>query len=649
MILLSFGGVLSVMSLFLAQIWIQHANLRHNIEQEVLEDHKKNLLSTMTMIQGYIHSEQHTVENRLYDELRYRMDHAWSIISYIEAENPKASQKKLISKIAESLRPIRFHDGNGYYFITGYDSIEILFPPQPERFEGKNMFLMDSATRRVVQAHDSIVQNHGSGFYSYLWTKPFEVGLYKKISYVRGHPKLRFLVGTGIYNDDIKSIIQHEVRNLLSKMKSGPDAYFFAVDWQGNVQVGPGAGLNKLHIQDQNGLPVVRRFIELSKNGGGFLEYYMPTEVSSQPTHKISYVIGIPEWQWYVGIGVDIRNIEKEVQIHRTKLIHQSIGIITIASLVSLLLLLIITYFSKKFTQRVDQDLQKFIRFTRDAELKLEAMPTQELTHSELQIIAEQVNGLVTRFKALSQSKDNLVLELQDKNHELEQVLYVAGHDLRNPLVSIQGFVSELRHDCEALAKPNAPQNELFDSINESNRFIRSACEKMDLLIQGILRYGRIGRIQLILQPIEMNSLVQQNLQAIQFLIQESHAKITIQPLPACYADPTMVNQIIANLLENALKYKSPDRILEIKISGEMVKGFSTYCIEDNGRGIPTKDIDRIFGIFIRLHSQSTIPGEGLGLAVSKRMAQRMDGLIWATSDVDVGSRFYLKLPAIPS
>ncbi len=637
------------MSLFLAQIWIQHANLRHNIQKEVLEDHKEKLLATMSMIRGYIQSEQLSVEERLYDELRYRMDHAWSIISFIEAENPQANPKQLTSKIAESLRPIRFNEGSGYYFITGYDSIEILFPPQPERFEGKNMFLVDSATRIVVQAHDSIVRNHGSGFYRYLWSKPYENGLFQKISYVRGHPKLRFLVGTGIYSDDIKSKIQHEVRSLLSKMKSGPDAYFFAVDWNGNVQVGPGAGLNKIHVQDRDGVPVVKRLIEISKTGGGFFEYYMPTEVSSKPIHKISYVVGIPEWKWYVGIGIDIHNIEKVIQIRRHQLIQQSIWIIAIAIIVSLLLLWIVTYFSKKFTASVEQDLQKFIRYTHDAELRLEAMPTQELAHSELQIIAEQINGLVRRFKILSLSKDNLVVELQDKNHELEQVLYVAGHDLRNPLVSIQGFASELRHDCEALSNPDAKQGEILQSIQESNRFIRSACERMELLIQGILRYGRIGRIQVILQPIEMSSLVQQSISSIQFLIHECKAKVILNPLPACYADQTMVNQIISNLLENSIKYRSPQRELEIKISGEMTQGFSIYCIEDNGRGIATKDIERIFGIFIRLHSQSSIPGEGLGLAVSKRMAQRMDGLLWAESELDVGSRFYLKLPVIPS
>jgi signal transduction histidine kinase len=167
----------------------------------------------------------------------------------------------------------------------------------------------------------------------------------------------------------------------------------------------------------------------------------------------------------------------------------------------------------------------------------------------------------------------------------------------------------------------------------------------MDQLLTGLLRLSRLGRIELIPARIDMNRLVPSILAALKHQAEQAQATIEVEDLPACRADAAQVNQMLTNFLDNALKYRHPDRLPSIRISGRVDGDAAIYCVEDNGPGIEPEHQDKIWGLFSRLEPRGPVPGEGLGLAAVRQMVWRNGGRAWVESAPGQGSRFFLSLP----
>lgn len=262
----------------------------------------------------------------------------------------------------------------------------------------------------------------------------------------------------------------------------------------------------------------------------------------------------------------------------------------------------------------------------------------------------------ITEAQLAQRQREQLLTNLEMKNDELQSVLYTASHDLRSPLVNIQGFGGELENACTKLRKLLAVcdcglqtrdeiQTLLNDNVPEALHFVRAGADKIQLLLDGLLRLSRVGSIEISLEPLNMNELLGKVLHAQRFQIQQRQAEVTVDPLPACLGDVVMVNQLFGNLIDNALKYSEPSRPCRIRIFGQIADSHALYAVADNGVGIEPEHCQEVFQIFYRLHPGGDIPGEGLGLAIVKRILDRLGGAIRVESTPGEGTTFWVSLP----
>jgi PAS domain S-box-containing protein len=261
----------------------------------------------------------------------------------------------------------------------------------------------------------------------------------------------------------------------------------------------------------------------------------------------------------------------------------------------------------------------------------------------------------ITQRKADEEELKKLAQALAEKNKELEAIVYAASHDLRSPLVNIQGFSRQLARVCDQMQTAIASTDgrvsvdevrEAFAvAIPQALRFIQAGVVKMDSLLSGLLRYSRLGRVALNLQPLDMDALLAGVVQALRFQTEQAGASVKLDLLPGCVGDPTQIGQVFSNLMDNALKYRDPARPLHIGIRGQIENGRAIYAVSDNGMGIAPEHQAAVFEIFHRLDPNASV-GEGLGLTIAQRSLDRQDGRIWVESRVGVGSTFFVALPA---
>lgn len=251
--------------------------------------------------------------------------------------------------------------------------------------------------------------------------------------------------------------------------------------------------------------------------------------------------------------------------------------------------------------------------------------------------------------------------ELQRANDEIQRFAYIVSHDLRSPLVNVMGFTAELETarkplaELVAAAEVEAPglvtreaKMAVDEDLPEAVRFIRTSTEKMDRLINAILRLSREGRRNLAPEALAMTELVTRAADGLRHRADELGAEIHVDTLPDLHSDRVAIEQIFSNLLENAVKYLQPGRPGRITVSGHRHAGRLIYDVADNGRGIDPRDHQRVFDLFRRSGTQDQ-PGEGIGLAHVRSLVWRLGGTIEVESELDGGATFRLSLPASPT
>jgi PAS domain S-box-containing protein len=246
---------------------------------------------------------------------------------------------------------------------------------------------------------------------------------------------------------------------------------------------------------------------------------------------------------------------------------------------------------------------------------------------------------------------------IQHKSEEVEAFVYIVSHDLRTPLITLQGFSRELELSCadlrqevDALALPDTDLRKLHSiieqDIDSTVRYIRASTTRFERLINALLDLSRTGQFSLRIERVDLGAIVAETLQSLDSQIAATQAEIVVRPLPNTIGDAFAIGRIVTNLLGNAIKYRHPGRRPDIEVGGSMDGAMVHYWISDNGVGIPASALPRLFQVFQRFHPKLA-DGDGIGLASVRRLVERHGGTVWAESEAGRGTTFHFTLPAV--
>jgi len=702
-----------------------------------------------------------------------RVYEAYAIAQHIYQENKTAKSKDEIQKmILDAINPIRFEKGNGYYFISRFDGVAILFPSKPE-LEGKNLIdVQDTHGQYLTMDMIKIIKQPGEGFYQYYWTKPNAEGNdFKKISFIKRLELYDWFIGTGLYVDDVEDQIKADLLSTISRMRFGKEGYIFINRLNGDALVSNGKlvpGTKKLwEVFNKNPDKIKdlfkKEYDAALKPEGDFI-YYSLIKLSNpdKESPKASFIYGIPELQWLVGAGVYLDDVETEIALLQTELNKQIKMKMIYSLIIAVCIIIFFLFLFSRLNRRLKNDFNLFISFFNRAALSDESIDRNQVQFEELDRMAENANKMLADRRqaeeALKVSEerygvifhealDGIVLieaengrisdcnpqfeqmtgrslsdlrqmkiweirptdkierarakffeiktkkygestelelqkpngtivqiefvskwvDFQNKNHilsiardtterkrweealqkmeKLKSVGTLAGgiaHDFNNILMGLFGNISIARED---LPKDHPGLKSLEDAENSMNRAIR--------LTKQLLTFAKGGTP--VTERIRPDSLVEE---IVRFDLSGSNVKPVFKPagdLWLAEADKGQIQQVFSNLAINA-RQAMPDgghlyiSLENADISGIAVPGlkqgkYILITVTDEGTGIELKHLDRIFDpYFTTKHA-----GSGLGLATVYSIISKHGGSIHVDSELGKGTTFTLYLPASES
>jgi light-regulated signal transduction histidine kinase (bacteriophytochrome) len=309
---------------------------------------------------------------------------------------------------------------------------------------------------------------------------------------------------------------------------------------------------------------------------------------------------------------------------------------------------LIIQVIHQDDRQRLDQSVQNTLNLGVPYDIEYRVVWPDSSVHwiaakgrayRSAQGVAEHMQGIVMDITERKTSEERLVKmmgELKRSNDDLQQFAYVASHDLQEPLRMVASYTQLLARRYKGRLDSDADEFIAY-AVDGSNR--------MQVLIRDLLAYSRAGTNGKALREVASESALKEALANLRATIKDSGADVTYDPLPTVTTDSVQLAQVFQNLVGNAIKYRRAE-LPHVHVSAAKNGGDEwIFSVRDNGLGIDSQYFERIFVLFQRLHGREEFEGTGIGLAICRKILQRLGGRIWVESQPEKGSTFYFALP----
>jgi signal transduction histidine kinase len=243
----------------------------------------------------------------------------------------------------------------------------------------------------------------------------------------------------------------------------------------------------------------------------------------------------------------------------------------------------------------------------------------------------------ITEIKKTEEELKRISKELARSNAELKDFAYIASHDLKKPLQSIESFAKLLARRYKG--KLDAKADEFISYIVEG-------VQRLQILIKDLLEYSQIETKAKNIKPTDCSFIVEEAMSNLKTAMDESNAVVTYNKLPTIMSDPQQIISLFQNLIDNAIKFRS-NKAPRVRISADRKGNEWIFSIRDNGIGIDPENFEKIFVMFQRLHGSADFPGTGIGLSICKKIIERHGGRIWVESEPGKGATFFFVIPSI--
>ncbi len=630
-----------------------------NLRDTYLAGQKALVKEEVDRVVDYIEYQRSTTETALKKQIKNQVYRAHAIADHIyNTYKESRSEEDIKGMIREALRPIRFHEGRGYFFIYDMQGNNVLLPFSPQ-LEGKNLWdLQDSKGGYTIRRMTEMVKNRGEGYLHWYWYKPGETGeMSEKIGFSKAFKPFHWWIGTGEYAHDIEKEIQRQTLDRINTIRFGKDNYIFAYDFKANTLAHykpENLGMNQWDIRDSNGVLVVQELIQRSQQEeGGFLQYVGTIRpATGQPAPKIAYAKAVKEWQWMVGAGVyvdEINAVLKEKETALSLKIKRNLGGIVAIMLVCCLFIALV---SRYITAMITRNISGFTTFFEQAATGSGKIDDHSIHFSEFKGLARAANHMLDERNKATVAIENLQQQLI-RSRKMEALGVLAGgvaHDLNNVLSAIVGYPDLIL----ATLPAESPQRRYVEAVRESGL-------KAAEIVQDLLTLARRG----VSQPVvlNLNTLLEHYLASPEYIkLRTNHPDIKIEihlhpDLLLIKGSQVQMQKTIMNLIVNAteaqpqgglIRVTTENRYLERPLPGyEQVKEgeYAVLTVADEGTGITEADLEHIFEPFFSKKTMGR-SGTGLGMTVVWGTVQDHNGYINVSTAEGQGALFELYFPA---
>ncbi|PKP53335.1 MAG: hypothetical protein CVT92_04815 [Bacteroidetes bacterium HGW-Bacteroidetes-1] len=386
------------------------------MREDYIETRKNLSKAEVEKVVDYININRLFIEQNMKDNLQDKVEQAIRIMDNIYKINRMSASKETIKKmIKDALRPYRFYEGRGYYFIVSMQGVEELYPVKPE-YEGQNLLdLKDEKGNYVIKDEIDIIRKHGEGFVTDYWSKPGLSGqmIYPKTSYIKHYEPLNWYIGCGEYLDNVIGDVQNEMKEHIRQIRFGKEGYIFINTFDGVAVIIDSEiykeGDNIWEMTDSDGLKVIQEeFVAAQNPEGDFIWYKWKKLTSGDVVQKVSFIKGIDEWQWMVGGGVYVDEIEQIISEERDLMYAALRRKLFLSFIVLLSIILVVFTIARRISDRIKQDFDIFTNELVLAVHQGELLNREDYKLKELQEVSSGINSILdTRLKTEKLLKDS--------------------------------------------------------------------------------------------------------------------------------------------------------------------------------------------------------------------------------------------------
>lgn len=623
---------------FLSQKGIKHA-VFEAMDQHALDMLHAVQLNVESEYKGYQFYKHATLERRK-RELKNIVELSLSHLSenYADYRAGRLTLREAQRSALDEIRLLRYDQGVGYLWVNNVEkpiprmlmhptlpqlNNEILNNPMFNTALGRNENLFAAAAR--------LCEEHGEGYVDYLWPKPTPSGLtaqQPKVSYVKLFSPWDWVVGTGVYIDDIEAEAQRrltaiveELSQTFAQVRIAQNGYMFLFNGQKVMLIHPSVENGQLQssINPDTGGNLIDELMLAAHSGQLPFEYRWdrPDDLGNYVYEKRAYISYFEPLDWYIAASMYVAEINQPV----LQLQRQVVGLVLLVLLISYLLAL---YLSKTISQPL-------YRLT---------LVAQQIEQSGVEGVEVPVCGtretreLGMVLQQMVDSIDEAQADLRQMNHDLESFAYTVSHDLRGLLTPIVGYAQILRDQY---------QDKIDAGGIESLLEIERHGDKMLVLMEDLLELAKVGHVDRPDDPVVTSTVVREVLVDLTAELEKKGVRVELKALPDVYLPDSVLSQIFSNLIGNAIRYAVTGNDV-IEVGGYRRKKKVRFYVRDHGPGIGDEEKTQVFEVFYRGLSSKEKAGTGIGLATVQKIARHFGGRAWVTDTDGGGATFWIEV-----